>query len=141
MQQLIEFALKNWLLFAALVVILGLLIGNEIIRRVRGVKTIEPGQALPLINHQDALVLDIRDSGEYKAGHVPDARNIPLNNLEARLGELEKFKGKPIIVYCRSDVSSNGACALLKKNGFEAVYTLSGGLPAWQTANLPIRKK
>jgi rhodanese-related sulfurtransferase len=141
MRQFIEFAFRHWLLFVALLVILGLLIGSEIMRMMRGVKSISPVQALQLINHEDALVVDIRDSGEYKSGHIPNAQNIPLSNLASRLGELQRFKDKPIILYCRSGVSSDGACSLLKKNGFKLLHTLSGGLPAWQGANLPISKK
>lgn len=141
MDQFIEFALKNWLLFAALAAILALLIGGEILRKIRGVSTLNPTQALQLMNNQDAVVLDIRDSGDYRAGHIPQARHIPLNNLKDRLSELEKFKDRPIIVYCQSGSRSSGACALLKKNQFTQVNHLGGGIMAWQNANLPVHKK
>lgn len=141
MEQFIEFALKNWYLFVALLVILGLLIGGEILRKVRGIDNVTPARALQLLNHDDAVVLDIRDLGEYKAGHIPDARHTPLSNLKDRLSELTKFKNKPVIVYCQTGGRSGSACALLKKNGFETVYNLSGGLSAWQSANLPVKKK
>jgi rhodanese-related sulfurtransferase len=141
MQEFVEFAFRHGLLFVALIVILGALIGGEILGRIRGVKNISPTQALQLINHDDALVLDIRDSGEYKSAHIPNARHIPLKELENRLGELAKFKDKPVILYCRAGVSSSGAGGTLTKNGFKMVHTLSGGLPAWQNANLPVSKK
>lgn len=140
MDQFIEFAIKNWLLFAALAAILALLIGGEILRKVRGVSTLNPTQALQLINNQDAVVLDIRDSGDYRAGHIPQARHIPLNNLKDRLSELEKFKDRPTIVYCQSGSRSSTACALLKKNQFMKVYHLGGGIMAWRNANLPVHK-
>lgn len=141
MNQFIEFALKNWLLFAALAAILALLIGGEILRKFRGVSTLNPTQALQLMNNQDAMVLDIRDSGDYRAGHIPHARHVPLNNLKDRLGELGKSKDRPIIVYCQSGSRSSTACTLLKKNGFAKVHHLGGGIMAWQNANLPINKK
>ena len=141
MDQFIEFAIKNWLLFAALVAILILLIGSEILRKIRGVNTLNPTQALQLINDEDALVLDIRNTSDYRAGHIPHARHLPLDGLKDRLGELEKFKDRPIVVYCHSGNRSPQACALLKKNGFEKVHNLGGGIGAWQNANLPVKKK
>jgi rhodanese-related sulfurtransferase len=141
MEQYIEFVIKNWYLFVALVFIIGLLIGSEVFRKIRGIKTVSPIEALQLMNHQDAVMLDIRDGGEYKEGHIPDARNVPLSALKNRLGELEKFKSKPIIVYCRSGTRASSASAVLKKSGFDMVHNLSGGILAWQNANLPVRRK
>jgi rhodanese-related sulfurtransferase len=136
-----EFAAQSWYLFVALVVVLGWLIGTEVRRKLSGVVSITPLQALQLINHQEAVVLDIRDGADYKAGHLPDARHIPANALAGRLGELQKFKDKPLIVYCRMGNVTGSVCALLKKNGFTAVHELSGGIAAWLTANLPVTKK
>jgi rhodanese-related sulfurtransferase len=141
MEQFVEFVIKNWYLFAALAVILVLLIGAEVLRKVRGVSNVSPTDALQLINDQDAIVVDIREAGEYKQGHIPEARHIPSGKLKERLGELQKFKDKPVILYCRTGATSSGAGALLKKQGFGAVHNLSGGLPAWQNANLPISKR
>jgi rhodanese-related sulfurtransferase len=141
MAELREFAAENWYLFIALIAILGWLISGEILRKMRGVTSVTPAETLQLINHQDAIVLDIRDGGEYKSGHIPAARHIPANNVQNRLNELQKFKDKPIIVCCSSGVSSEGVCALLKKNGFTTVHSLKGGLPAWQNANLPVTRK
>ena len=141
MQEFIQFAIKQWYLFLALFGILGLLIGNEVMRKLRGVNNVNPTQALGLINNEDAVVLDVQDNGEYKQGHISEARHIPASSLKDHLGELQKLRSRPIIVYCRSGNRSSGACADLKKNGFEKVYNLSGGLSAWQGANLPIKKK
>lgn len=141
MEQFIPFAVRNWYLFAALLIILGLLIGSELLPRLRGIVKVNPLQALQLINHQDALVLDIREANEYKAGHISEARHLPLSKLNERLNELQKFKNRPIIVCCQTGARSSGACALLKKNGFATVHNLSGGLPAWQNANLPLTRK
>ncbi len=141
MEQFIGFAARNWFLFVALFVIIGLLIGGEVLRKIRGVTAVNPNQLLQLINHQNAIILDVRDSGEYKSGHVPDARHIPFNDLKGRLKELVKLKDKPIVIYCNSGGRATAAGAVLKKDGFETVHTLGGGLSAWQNANLPISKK
>jgi rhodanese-related sulfurtransferase len=141
MGEFAEFAVQNWYLFAALVGILGFLAGTELLHKLRGIAGINPTQALQLMNDRDALMLDLRDGGDYKTGHVPAAVNIPFGSLESRVGELKKFKGKPIIVCCSPGTSLSKVGSLLKSNGFETLHNLSGGLSAWQTANLPLSKK
>ncbi|MCB1777926.1 MAG: rhodanese-like domain-containing protein [Candidatus Competibacteraceae bacterium] len=141
MSDFTEFALQNWLLFAAAFAILGMLIGTEVLRRMRGIVTVNAVEALRLINDEEAWIVDIRDSGEYKSGHIPQARNMPFATLKDRFGELAKAGGKPILIYCRSGATAQSACALLKKNGIANVRNLSGGLNAWQDANLPINRK
>ncbi|MCP5159356.1 MAG: rhodanese-like domain-containing protein [Gammaproteobacteria bacterium] len=141
MSDFTEFALHNWFLFAAAFAILGMLVGSEILRRVRGISTVNATEALRLINDQEAWVVDIRDAGEYKSGHIPQSRHIPAAALKERLGELTKAGGKPIIVYCRSGGIAQSSCALLKKNGIPNVHSLNGGLSAWQDAHLPIGRK
>jgi rhodanese-related sulfurtransferase len=128
-------------LFLALFAILGLLIGGEILRRMRGVSTLDAAGALRLINDQDAAIVDIRDAGEYKEGHIPQARHIPFGALRERLGELAKAKDKPILVYCRNGATSQSACVLLKKSGYANVHSLKGGLSSWLDAHLPISRK
>ena len=141
MSDFTEFALHNWLLFLALFAITGMLVGGEILRRMRGVSTLDAAGALRLINDQDAAIVDIRDAGDYKEGHIPQARHIPFGALQERLGELAKIKSQPIIVYCRTGTTSQSACVLLKKNGFADVHSLKGGLPSWLDAHLPVSRK
>lgn len=141
MHEYLDFALRHWYLFLALFVILGLLIGNELLHKLRGLKRLSPNQALQLINHEDAVVIDVRDLGEYKAGHLPDARHLPVKELDQRLKELEKFKQRPLILYCSTETRAGSVGARLKKAGFSAVHILHGGLNAWQNANLPLTKK
>lgn len=141
MSDFLEFAQHNVLLFIALLAIIGMLIGGEVLRRMRGVRTLNANEALRMINDQDAWVLDVRDAGGFKAGHLPQARHIPLSTLQGRISELGKAGEKPIIVYCHSGVSSQSACALLKKNHITNVYSLAGGITAWLEANLPVSRK
>ncbi|HHH89299.1 MAG TPA: rhodanese-like domain-containing protein [Aliiroseovarius sp.] len=140
MQQLLTFVSHNLMLFGALAVILALLAHNLFGSSLRGYKTTTPAEAIQLINHEDALVLDVREDGEYRNGHILNALHIPQNHLQDRLDELEKHKDRAIIVSCRSGSRSAQACALLKKQGFDPVYNLSGGVMAWQSANLPLVK-
>ncbi len=141
MAEFFEFAKINWYLFVALIVILGWLIGNEVLRKLRGITGVTPMQALQLINQQDGVVLDVRDGAGYKSGHIPQALHIPASDVQKRLQELQKHRDKPIIVCCDSGATAEGVCTVLKKQGFAAVHPLSGGLSAWQNANLPLTKK
>ena len=93
-----------------------------------------------MINHKDAFVLDVRESEEYKSGHLLNAKQIPLVKLRERIGELERYRAGPIVVVCRSGQRSATACALLGREGYAQVYNLAGGVMAWQKANLPLEK-
>lgn len=135
-----DFALQNiWLILLA-----GLsgfmLLGGGLFGRMSGVKQIGPQEAVMLFNHEDALLLDVREQSEWSDGHIAKARHIPLSKLKDRLSELEKFKGKPIVAVCRSGNRSGSACGTLKKAGFENLHNLAGGMQAWEQAGLPREK-
>jgi rhodanese-related sulfurtransferase len=97
-------------------------------------------EAVRLINRRDALVLDVRDKADFAAGHIPNARNIPLPELSGRLREIEKFKARPIVINCQSGMRSATVCNLLRKNGFGEVFSLRGGIGGWADASLPVEK-
>ena len=97
-------------------------------------------EATRLMNQGVCLILDVRDAKEFAAGHLPRARHIPLGELAGRLGEIGKFKEKPVIVTDRTGARSGAACRLLRKSGFNNVYQLKGGVAAWQQASLPVEK-
>lgn len=106
-----------------------------------GVANLTPAQATLLMNREDALVLDVRETGEWSSGHIPGARHITLAQLDKRMSELEKFKERPIIICCASGNRSSSACGQLKKGGFAKVFSLSGGISAWLESNLPLTTK
>ena len=140
MAQLGEFVVKHWLLVLALVAILVLLAADALKRRVLGFKDIKPQEAVRLINHEGAVMVDVRDDQEYREGHVLNALLMPYGLMEERLQELEPYKTRPLIVYCRTGQRSAHACALLRRQGFERIYKLSGGMMAWRSADLPVVK-
>jgi rhodanese-related sulfurtransferase len=141
MDQYIAFATNHWMLFAALLVIVYLLLLSLFGQRLKGYKAVSPNQATMLINREDAVVLDVRETNEFQNGAIVNSVHVPLSYLKERLTELDKHKDKPIIVACRSGHRSGQACSLLKKNGFENIYNLSGGVMAWESASLPLQKK
>ena len=141
MDLFISFVTHNWMLIIALVVILVMLFFNLFGGRLRGYSAVGPAESVNLINHEDAIVLDVRENKEYQGGHILNSIHIPQSALAKRITELEKYKSRPVIVGCRSGSRSAFACGLLKKQGFETVYNLSGGVMAWQNANLPLTRK
>ena len=141
MKQFTEFIVNHMLLASAFIVILMLLVYEEMKRKVLGFKEIKPMDAVRLINHEDALVVDVRDVKDYQQGHVLNALHIPLHELEERLQGLKDHQTKPVIVYCRHGQSSAKAGSLLHKHGFEKTFKLAGGISSWQGADLPLSKK
>jgi rhodanese-related sulfurtransferase len=133
----VKFLIENiWLIGLALVSG-GALLWPSL--RQRG-NTVSLLQATQLINQNKALLLDVRDPEQFKAGHLRDARNIPLKELPNRLGELEKFKSKTVIAVCQNGTGSPRAVAQLKKAGFAEAASLDGGIAAWQAQGLPLIK-
>ena len=133
----VDFVRNNLLLFAVAFVS-GAMLLWPLFRKSAGGPWVTTAEATHLINREDALVLDVRDPGEYGAGHILGAKNVPLS----RLGDADvaKRKERPVIVYCDGSERSSKAVALLKKQGYTRVVNLSGGLKAWQQAGLPVEK-
>ena len=75
-----------------------------------------------------ALLLDVRSEMEFRGGAIPGAKNIPVQSLSGRVGELDR--GRPVVVYCASGMRSASAVSLLKRNGFTEVHDL-GPASAW----------
>lgn len=137
--QLFEFAMNHPLLVGAFVLVLLAWAVYEIRSGQSG--GVSSSEATQLINREDAVVLDIREANDFKAGHIAGARNIPQSRLDERMGELDKLKGKPVIVACKHGQSCGAAQAKLTKAGFERALKLRGGVTQWQADSLPLVKK
>ncbi len=137
MAQLFEFIGNHPLLVGTFAALLGLFIANEM---RRGGRSITAQQLVNLVNNKDALVVDVRDSKEFEAGHIVDAINIPHTALESRLSELNKYKDKPVVLTCKMGQHSGSAGTILRKAGFEEVARLTGGILEWRNQNLPVVK-
>ena len=111
-----------------------------LVRKGTGGPWVNTAEAIALINRQDAVVVDVRDAGDYGAGHILGAKNLPLARIEEGGGELAKKKERPLIVYDDGGDRAAKAAAALKKQGFTRVANLSGGLGAWRQAGLPVEK-
>lgn len=135
------FVQKN-ILLVGVCVASGVLLLWPFLARVRGGgKEVTALEAVQLINRRDAVVVDVREAAEFADGHIANSRHIPAAQMAERVKELEKLKRQPIVVVCRTGPRAASACATLKKSGFEEVFTLKGGVMAWQQASLPLQKK
>ena len=137
MAQLFEFIGHHPILVGIFAVLLVLFVRNE---TQRGGKGVSPQELVNLVNKEGAIVLDVRDSKEFAAGHIVDAVNVPHTALESRLSELEKYKEKPVTIVCKMGQHAGTAGALLRKAGFASVSRLSGGMTEWRNQNLPVVK-
>ncbi len=131
----------NMMLLGAAVATGSMLLWPLLSRPFRPGREVSAFEAVQLINRQEAVVVDVRDVGEFEAGHITNARHVPERQLAERLKELEKYKARPLIVTCRSGMRSNAAVEILRRNGFAAAVTLRGGLGAWQQAGMPLEKR
>lgn len=135
-----EFLQQNWY-WAALAAASGAWLMADLIRNRGDKSQLSPLEATLLINREDAIVIDIRDPGEYAQGHVPNARHIPAGELARRSGELEKWKSQPLILCCATGARSNSALQTLRQAGFDKLYNLRGGMMEWQKAGQPTSRK
>ncbi|MBC2654650.1 rhodanese-like domain-containing protein [Pseudomonas sp. MSSRFD41] len=133
---LIQFATEHYLLVGAFVILLALLIAHEL---SRGGRSLSTGELTALVNSEQGVVIDIRPSKEYAAGHIVGALNIPQDKLAARIGELEKHKAKTIILVDAQGQHAGTHARELMKSGFTAAK-LSGGVASWKADNLPLVK-
>ncbi len=131
----------NMMLFGGAVATGVMLLWPLVMRPFRAGREVGVAEAVQLINRKDALVIDVRDTGEYEAGHIAGARHVPEKQLAERLKELEKLKDRALIVVCRSGMRSGAAVQVLRGGGFNEVVNLRGGISAWEQAAMPLEKR
>jgi rhodanese-related sulfurtransferase len=135
----VSFLIENWTLLAVALVSGGMLMWPAITGG-KGIGAISATDAVQLINREKAVVVDVCDAEELKAGHVAGAKSMPLSILESGLPGLVKNKATPVILVCASGMRSKRAVAVAKKLGYENTHSLAGGLNAWRAASLPVEK-
>ncbi|HEY5808095.1 MAG TPA: rhodanese-like domain-containing protein [Povalibacter sp.] len=137
MNRLFEYATNHPLLAGAAGILAVLTLVIELRERGRGSSSLAPADAVRLVN-SGAVIVDVRDTSEYNAGHIIDARNIPAKELGERADSLKKFKEKPVIVVCETGMSAGNVVKALRALGFTKVTALKGGLRSWRQENLPL---
>lgn len=141
MDRLIEFSGNHPILTLGLMASFFLLIFTEIRRRQQGLTDLSPLEVVRLINN-DAVVIDVRSPESYAKGHIVNSRNIPADQLEKeRVGT---DGSHAVLTVDDNGMSASRAAAKLRAAGLENVFSLRGGLAAWQQESLPLvtgRKK
>jgi sulfur-carrier protein adenylyltransferase/sulfurtransferase len=87
-----------------------------------------------LASGEDLLLLDVREPSEHARARIEGARLLPLGQLEARLGELDAWRTRRVVVHCHHGGRSAHACLVLREHGFQRVENLAGGIDAWSLA-------
>ena len=129
-----EFLAQQWLLTAALLSVIVMLILHE--GRKSG-PSLTPQQAINLVNSNDGIFLDLRDAGAFSKGHIVGAVNIPASKLPERMVELEKYKDKPIVLVCKMGQQASAAGKQLKAANYSQVNKMTGGMMEWGNLQLP----
>jgi rhodanese-related sulfurtransferase len=134
----LPFLTHNWALVLIAVVSGGLLLWPGIAAGTAGGLT--PDGAVQLMNREKAIVVDVSEADEFASAHIRGARNVPVNELQARLPEVAKNKTVPLILVCPSGARAKRALGVAKGLGYDKAVVLGGGLKAWKDANLPLEK-
>ncbi len=141
MERLPEFIANHLFLFTLLVALTMLLVWNLFGDSLSGVKSILPSELTRMMNHEDAVVIDLRSREQFDQGHIINAKNHPVAEIETSKSKLQAFKQKPLVVVCQNGGESARISRAFKHEGYENVAILKGGLQAWQNANMPLTKQ
>jgi rhodanese-related sulfurtransferase len=139
MQRLFEFIGHHPFLAGAALLAAVAVVIYEVRERMQAFAALSSMQAVRLMN-QGALVIDLRGKEHYDAGHIGDARNVPVGELKAQADSLKKWRDKNVITYCDTGVNGARGARTLMELGFTKVFNLHGGLNAWVKDNLPLAK-
>jgi rhodanese-related sulfurtransferase len=134
-----KFLLDNWILVSIALASGAMLFIPSLLGR-GAAAGISPSAAVTLINREKAQIVDVCDKAEYEAGHLPNAKHIPLAELEAKLTTSVKNKTTPLVLVCASGLRSAKAQAIAQKLGYDKAVSLQGGTAAWKAANYPVEK-
>ena len=136
-EQVFDFVINHYILVSAFVFLLVAFVINE---GKQGGAAITPTNLVNLVNREGAVLLDIRDIKEYGAGHIAGAMSMPVSSIDARIGELDAYKDKPVVLVCKMGQHASATGRKLKDLGFENVRRLSGGMGEWTANGLPVVK-
>jgi len=139
-ERLPEFIGNHPILSLAFIGIGVALVANELSRFTRGFKGVSPAELTQLINREDALIIDVSPINDFEKGHIVGSKHVAMSQFDPENKLLAKVRELPVAVVCRSGVQSGQAAKRLVKAGFSRVYSLEGGLAAWQQAELPLAK-
>ena len=130
-----EFLAQQWILVAALLAVVVMLFMHE--TRKSGT-SLSPQQAINLVNAEEGVFVDLRDTADFRAGHIVDAMHVPSAKLINNTGLLEKYRNKPIVLVCKMGQSAGPVGKKLNAEGYENVNIMTGGMMEWSNLQLPV---
>jgi rhodanese-related sulfurtransferase len=130
------FISQEWLLVSALLVLIYVYAWRE---KVKSGQPLSAHEVTRLLNSDTAVLLDVRDAAEFKAGHIAGAINIPYTKINTDIAQLDKHKSKTIVVADKLGQHAGVVGRSLGKHGF-TVRRLAGGIAEWQGQSLPLVK-
>ena len=139
MDRVLDFASHHPWLATVTAVVAVLVVVYEMRMRSEGLRSVSPQELIRLMN-QGALVLDLRPSEQYQAGHLNGARQMSSEQILSASDTLKKHKEKTVVVYDDSGTLGAAAVRQLGAQGFTRVFALRGGLSAWRADNLPVSR-
>ena len=125
------------LLFVALVVAL---LVTQVMVLLRKYKELTPAGLTQLINRDSPLLIDLSAIADFEKMHVPGAKHVAMSQFDPEHKDLVKARELPVVVMDKDGRTTDKAAQRLIKAGFTRVYTLGGGVLAWQQAQLPVAK-
>ncbi|GLQ98478.1 rhodanese-like domain-containing protein [Dyella mobilis] len=140
LHKLPEFLRNHLELSLALVALVIALIVTEIMVLLRKYKGLTPAGLTQLINRDNPLLIDLSAIADFEKMHVPGAKHVAMSQFDPEHKDLVKARELPVVVMDKDGRTSDGAAQRLVKAGFTRVYTLTGGVLAWQAAQLPVAK-
>jgi len=140
LHKLPTFVGNHMALSALFVIILVALVALEFGRLLRKFKELTPAGLTLLINRESPLLVDLSARADFEKMHVPGARHVLPSQFDPEHKDLAKARDLPVVVMDKDGRGSDKAAQRLVKAGFTRVYTLGGGVLAWQQAQLPVAK-
>lgn len=140
MNKLIPFLLENWYFVALFVGLLLAYVVLEFKHKGFGVSALSTQRAVQLMNQKNTVLIDVREKSAYDQGHITGAVHCLVKDLGDKAGRLQTNRDEAVIVVCDTGHQSRQAANVLKKQGYNSVYTLQEGLGAWKKDHLPLVK-
>ena len=131
-----QFIVQEWVWFGLLA---GLIIALLVVESKKGGAVLSHHEVTQLLNRDEAVLVDVRESKDYKVGHISSAINIPHNKIKDADGQLAKYKSKTIVIVDKLGQHAGHCGKVLKEKGYNTVR-LKGGMTEWLTQNLPVQK-
>ena len=140
LEQLLQFVQHHWVLSLVLLIILALIIFEEWCLKGSSIATISIQDCILLVNRGEGTIIDLRDTNTFINSHIANSINLPKNMLADKIKAQDLTKEKALILVDSRNVETASIGKTLRSQGYTKIYTLLGGIAAWQDAQLPLDK-